>query len=441
MNAVSQDQVLFGQKGVAVGEGHPSLETLARWLAGELEHEDVLRELVPHLTGNCPVCRLNEEEIRRLQEESGHWSETVAVFETREAPELARLLEGRPHAEQMRLADENEDLHTWGLCQYLLKKTRETVFENPAEAVEKALVAIRLAGHLGEDYHPGWVLDLQARALAYLGNALRVTGELKAADYAFLRAEENLGRSGTGNIQMEAEVLSLRASLKLDQRLFGQAHESLDLALTLYRQAQDLAGIATVLLQKVKLVKAEGNIDASIKLLREALGEIEAANQPRLHAYALQSLLASLTLIGRNEEATELLPSVREIFRDTAEPIDWLRLRWTEASIAQGLGRTAEAEVAYREVQGKFLELRKSYDAALVSLDLATLLAEEGRTEELKGIAAEILPVFESREVQQEATAALLLFQRACAEEKATVGLVRQIAAILRRDRRGDGGA
>ncbi|HEV7503936.1 MAG TPA: hypothetical protein VGS07_03410 [Thermoanaerobaculia bacterium] len=424
-----------------MGEGHPSLETLARWLAGELEHEDVLREVVPHLIETCSTCRLNEEEIRRLLEESGHWSETVAVFETREAPELARLLEGRPHEEQMRLAEENEDLHTWGLCQYLLKKTQETVFENPAEAVETAFLAIRLAGHLGEDYHPGWVLDLQARALAYLGNALRVTGELKAADYAFLRAEEKLGRSGTGNTKLEAEVLRLRASLKLDQRLFDQARENLNRSLTLYRQAQDLSGIAAILLKKVKLVKAEGDIDASIKLLREALGEIEAAKQPRLHAYALQSLLASLTLAGRNEEAADLLPAVRELFRETAEPLDWLRLRWTEASIAQGLGRTGEAEAAYREVQRKFLELGKSYDVALVSLDLATLLAGQGRTEELKGIAAEILPVFESREVQQEATAALLLFQRACAEERATVELLRHIAAILRRDRRGNGGS
>ncbi len=416
-----------------MGERHPSLDTLARWLAGELEHEDVLREVVPHLTGNCTVCRRNEEEIRRLQHESGHWSETVAVFETREAPDLARLLEGRPHDEQMWLADENEDLHTWGLCQYLLKKTRETVFENPTEAVELALVAIRLSGHLGEGYHPGWVLDLQARALAYLGNALRATGELKAADFAFLRAEENLEKSGIGNTQIAAEVLRLKASLKLDQRLFGQAHTYLDRALTLYRQAQDLKGIATVLLKKVKLVKTQGEIDASIELLRGVLGEIAAAKQPRLHAYALQSLLASLTLAGRNEEAMDLLPSVREIFRETAEPLDWLRLRWTEASISQGLGRTVEAEAAYREVQGKFLELGKNYDVALVSLDLATLLAEQGRTEELRSLAAEILPVFESREVPQEALAALLLFQRACAEERATVELVRQIAATLRR--------
>ncbi|MEA2599700.1 MAG: MalT-like region [Acidobacteriota bacterium] len=422
-------------------EGHPSLETLARWLAGELEHEEVLQEVAPHLTENCLVCRRNEQEIRCLQKESGHWSETVAVFETRQAPELARLLEGHPYEEQMRLAEENEDLHTWGLCQYLLRKTREAVFEDPARAVETALVAIRLAGHLGDTYHPGWVLDLRARAYAYLGNGLRVLGELKAADHALLRAEENLRRSGTGNAQIEAEVLSLRASLKLDQRLFGQARELLDRSLALYRQSEDFVGVATAILQKVKLVKSEGDIDGSIRLLREGLAEIETARQPRLRAYALQSLLASLTLAGRNKEAADLLPSVQALFQESAEPLDWLRLRWTEASIVQGLGRTDEAEAAYREVQGKFLEMRKSYDAALVSLDLAALLAGQGRTEELKTLAAEILPVFESREVHREAMASLLLFQQACAEERATLELIQQIASALRRDRRGNGGS
>ena len=92
-------------------------------------------------------------------------------------------------------------------------------------------------------------------------------------------------------------------------------------------------------------------------------------------------------------------------------------------------------------MQGKFLEMRKSSDAALVSLDLAALLAGQGRTEELKVLAAEILPVFESREVHREAMASLLLFQQACAEERATLELIQQIAAALRRDRRGNGGS
>ena len=115
----------------------------------------------------------------------------------------------------------------------------------------------------------------------------------------------------------------------------------------------------------------------------------------------------------------------------------WRRFAVLGDSIAQGLGRSGEAEPIYREVQGKFLELGKSYDAALVSLDLARLLAAEGCTDDLKRLAAELMPVFESRDVHREAIVALLIFQRACEEERLTVELVQQLAAYLRRERRG----
>jgi len=422
-----------------VGEDHPSIETLARWLAGELEHEDVLREVVPHLTGSCPVCKLQEEEIRLLQEESGHWSETVAVFETREAPELARLLEGRPHEEQIRMVEENEGLHTWGLCQYLLKRVREEVFTDPTKAVETALVAIRLTKHLRDTYHPGWVLDLRARAYAYLGNALRVRGELKAADYAFLRAEECLEQGGTGNPRLEAEIVSLKASLRLDQRQFQETLGLVDRTIHCYRLAASPDGIAKALLQKAKLFKEWGDLDSAIRALQSE--EVNRIQDSRLRAVASHDLLCCLISTSRLDEAERLLPAVHASYAGVAGPLDWARLRWTEGELAQGLGRTDEAEIAYREVQGKFLELGKSYDAALVSLDLGALLAGQGRTEELKTLAAEILPVFESREVHREAMAALLLFHQACSEERATRELIQQIAAALRRERRGNGGS
>ena len=53
-------------------DDHPSLETLARWLAGELAHEQVVRELAPHFLRSCPACREMREEIDRLLAESGH---------------------------------------------------------------------------------------------------------------------------------------------------------------------------------------------------------------------------------------------------------------------------------------------------------------------------------------------------------------------------------
>jgi hypothetical protein len=70
---------------------------------------------------------------------------------------------------------------------------------------------------------------------------------------------------------------------------------------------------------------------------------------------------------------------------------------------------------------------------ALVSLELAHLYAEQGRTEDLKRISAEMLPIFASRNIHREALAALAFFQKAVDTEKATAELVANVAAYLRR--------
>ncbi|HYU34948.1 MAG TPA: tetratricopeptide repeat protein [Thermoanaerobaculia bacterium] len=416
---------------------HPSLETLARWLAGELEHEEVLREVAPHLVASCPVCQRLRDEIRRLQAESGHWNEVVAVLETREAPALAAALEERTHEERMRLAAEDEALHTWGLCRYFLRASREAIFQDPAHAVDLARLAVRLSAHLSEAYHSDWIRDLRARAYAQLGNAQRVLGELKGAEHASLRAEECLDASGTGDLSLRAEVFGLKASLRLDQRRFEEAGDLLDRSLALFREVKDVHGAAKALLKKARLLYVQEDFQQAISLLRQSEPEIEQAGDIHLSARTRQNLLTYLTLAGRHEEADQLLPELRSLFRDIAEPLDWIKLRWAEASIAQGLGRPAEAETLYREVRSDFLSLEKGYDAALVSLDLAALLAEQGRFAELKPLAAEIVAAFGARGVDREALASLLLFQQACTEERVTLEMIRGLAVDLRRSRPG----
>src|SRR5262249_23065313 len=62
-------------------ETHLSVETMARWLARDLDHEEVLARVVPHLLAACPSCRASYEEVLRLKQEFEHWDERVAVLE------------------------------------------------------------------------------------------------------------------------------------------------------------------------------------------------------------------------------------------------------------------------------------------------------------------------------------------------------------------------
>ncbi|MFL6237532.1 MAG: hypothetical protein ACJ76N_30710 [Thermoanaerobaculia bacterium] len=420
-------------------DSHLTEETLAKWLSGTLEHDEVLRLVVPHFLARCPVCRERHAEILRLQKEVGHWDPETAVTEGRQAPELWARLDGRPYAEQLREVEESEDLHAWGLCQLVLQKSREATFSDPARGVELANLALRIVRHLGKAYDPNWVTDLRARCFAHLGNARRVLGELRSAEDAFVKAEDCLARSTSGNVEARAEVLDLKSSLRRAQRRLDEALDLVDRALALYREAGEEHGIGKSLLKRAKILEEGGDFAGAIDELRRASEEIDPAREPQLVAYSRFNLLSCLAWAERFEDAETLLPEVRAVSEGVGQPLDLVRLRWIEGLIHLGLGRRGPAEAAFREVQGEFLDRQMGYDAALVSLDLARLYAQEGCTEDLKRLAAEMMPVFQSRDVHREAILALLMFQRACEEERLTVDLVRQLSAYLRRERRGNG--
>lgn len=426
-------------EGERVDEAHLSLESLAKLLSGGMNYDELLGQVVPHLLERCPACRETHREILRMQEEVRHWNEEVVVTEGLEAPELWERLAGLSYEEQVRGVQEETELQTWGLCQLLLKKSREAGFEDPTTAVNLANLAVKISCRLGDVYHPDWVQDIRARALAHLGNAWRVLGELRSADDAFRFAESCL-EQGTGDPRLQAEILGLQSSLRRAQRRLDEALTLLDTALSLYKISGDAQGVGTSLLKKAKILEEKGSFGRAIALLIKRGAEFVAAPDPRLHAYARFNLLVLLTVAERYEEAERLLPEVRGLVGTLDEPLSLVRLHWTEANIASGLGRSAEAEAGFTEVQGAFVERGMAYDAALVSLDLALLYLRERRIPELKRLAAGMVKLFEAQGVQREAIGALYLFQRACEEERLTVKIVNRLAEVLRREKpaRGD---
>lgn len=353
-----------------------------------------------------------------------------------QAPELWERLAGRPYPEQLQEIEADEDLHIWGLCQLLLSKSQEAIFSEPARAVDLANLALKVVRHLGEAYDPSWVMDLRARCFAYLGNARRVLGELRSAEDAFAKAESCLARGATGNLAAEAEILDLKSSLRRAQRRFHEALDLVDRARALYQEAGDNHGVWKTSLQQAKILEEEGHFSEAIGILSQISKEVDAAKEPRLFLYSKFNLLSCLIAAERFEEAERLLPEIRSLVRERAQPVDLVRLHWMEGLIDLNAGRLGPAEAAFRDVQREFLSRGMGYDAALVSLDLARLYAQEGCTDDLKKLASELMPVFESRDVHREAIVALLMFQRACEEERMTVEMIREVAAFLRRERR-----
>jgi tetratricopeptide (TPR) repeat protein len=322
------------------------------------------------------------------------------------------------------------------LCDLLLDRSREAGFTDPGTAVELADLAVVVSGRLdAEHYGEALVEDAKARAWGHLANAFRITNDLRQAEEALRKAEEHHERGGE-DAYLGAEILGFKSSLRNAQGRHMEAAALLDPAIRIYREAKDRHREGRTIIKKASSLSYAGRNAHAIRLVRRGLAKIDIFEEPRLLVFARHNLIGYLNEVGRHEEALRSLSETRGLYLQLGERSTLVRLRWLEGKILRELGRTDEAEAAFREVRDELIGLGLGLDAALVSLDLAMILLERGDSGELKRLAAEMIPVFESRDDHQKALAAFLLFQKAAEAEQVTLGLLQEMATSLEQTRR-----
>jgi len=176
-----------------------------------------------------------------------------------------------------------------------------------------------------------------------------------------------------------------------------------------------------------------GRSEDCVSILMKAIELIDPERDPRLLLCTRHNLVFVLAELGRFPEAQRLYRDARPLYRSFNEPWVQNRRRWVRGKIAKGLGQLHQAETRFLAARDGFVAEGVPYDTALVSLELALLYAEQGRTGELKRLAAEMVPIFASRHIHREALAALAFFRQAAEAETAGAELVARIAAYLRR--------
>jgi hypothetical protein len=216
---------------------HLSIETMARWLGGELDPETVQEILLPHLLAVCPACRTTHDQLDRLVRDSHHWNPAMALSESREVPALWARLEALPFEEQLRLVQEDETLQLWMLCRWLAERSLEAAPDQPRAAVLLSSLSLAVCAHLDPAYDLDWVADLNAECLACAAHARRAGGDLDGAENAFDEARAAHAKSGTGSLLVAAVIDRLEALLRRDQRRFPEALLLLDRAWVVYTSA------------------------------------------------------------------------------------------------------------------------------------------------------------------------------------------------------------
>lgn len=364
-------------------------------------------------------------------------SELQAAYQKERAAAKGLVAELMRHpAERQRILVANHPrFHTWGVFEHLIETSREVTSNDPRLAEELGKLALDLSEHLDTSvYGAEAIEDLRARAWAYIGNAHRVRFELREAQDAFDRALLHL-RRGTREPWELAVWLDLKASLLRAQRRFDEAMNLLKRALVLFLAVGDRHRAGRTLIGMDHVLYCAGKPEKGIPLLYRALDLIDPEQDPRLLFSAKHNLIDNLADVGRHMEAQRLLMQTRALYRRFDEPAFRNRRRWVAGKIARGIGQPQAAEELLLKARAGFQEQDASYEVALVSLELAGLYADQGRTAEMKRLAEEMVPIFSSRQIHREALAALGLWCQAVKTETAGAELAAQVASTIRRGR------
>lgn len=353
---------------------------------------------------------------RERSEAESSWRELMPLSQ----PQRLALVEGEPR------------FQSWGLFEMLVEiASRE--LERPQEALELLKLALAIADQLDTGrYGLGSVEAAKSRAWVYVGNALRILSDYRAADRAFTEAEEHLSRSWLDPLD-EALVYEYKASLRRAQDRFGEAVDLLDQAIVLYREVNEPHFQGRSLITKGLVLQYAGETAQAEEAFRSGLFLIQPAAGPRLVVSAHHGLIHCAHDNGRYAEARALIQESRPLWNQVGSRLDLLRLRWLEGKVALGLGQLQIAEQAFVEVRDEFIAADIAHDAALASLNLAEIYLRQGRLAEVKYLTAEILPIFRSRDVHRETLTALLYFQQAAELEQITLSMVQDMATYLKK--------
>ncbi|HVT56762.1 MAG TPA: helix-turn-helix transcriptional regulator [Thermoanaerobaculia bacterium] len=346
------------------------------------------------------------------------------------AAELWEDFAGLAPRERQLLLARARDYRSWPLVERLCS---ESVSAAPADlktAARLADLALEVARALGEDAASR--SRAQGYAWAFIANARRVSGDLHGADRAFSRGLL-LWRAGARSALPfdEIRLLDLEASLRRGQRRFAESLALLDQALA---QAPRGEAAARLLLNKSATLDQQGDAEGAMAALREAASQAGVGSEPRLLWGIQFNLAACLCHLGRYGDAAALLPVIRVRAAGFKNRHDLARTFWLMGRVAAGHGRRDEAGEAFTGARTIFISEEMPLDVALVNLDLALLLLEEGKTAEIQPLAREAAELCRACGVGREALGALELLARG-KEGDDLQALALRIVALLERAR------
>lgn len=298
------------------------------------------------------------------------------------------------------------------IIELLLDESFASRYRDLDRMIELAQIAHQAAERLDAGiYGECVVADLRARAWAELGNAYRVCDDINGAQEALEQALVWL-RKGGESLRTTTRVANLAASLFSDQGRFADACEILGEVQLVheYRGEDHLAGRS--LISQGLYLAYDHKPEQGILLMCDGLLRLDPVSDPKLKVISFHALAHNLVEVGRFRKARMLLWHIRPVYQQDGDHLSLVRLRWLEGRICSGLDDLPMAEEHFQYSRREFEKCGQHYDCALVSLDLAMLWLRQGRREETRQLALELINYFRALGIAREAAASLIVYRQ-----------------------------
>jgi tetratricopeptide (TPR) repeat protein len=442
---------------------HPGVDDFRNFLKGTSRSADA-SQIVRHLLGNCSACRAQLLETgwdskrlerlvylasSRLEEPprvNGYNYDAAfakadraltAFFAPTQPSDISaeKLLDeiaSLPHEEQLRLVSAGGRFANVHFVQYLIDCGHMARYQDPERLLHLTEVALRAAEACTGETSGGELrlADLRARAWGYYANSLRVCGQLKEAEEAFAQGTQECGK-GTGDPLLRARLCEHKASLRIHQRRFEEAIELADAAGQIYREIGDSHSLATALIQKAHANVLAGQPEIAVDLINQAIPLIDCESDPHLLLAACHNLVRCYIDLARPEQALSIYAETQDLYQELSVPLIQLRAKWQEGQLLRDVGHLQQAEAKLLEAHKGFLDRGLTYEAAVLSLDLAALYLKMGSIQEVRQTATAAVPIFRSLGVDRDALASLLQLQQVADQEQQAMELIRFLNARI----------
>ncbi len=211
-----------------------------------------------------------------------------------------------------------------------------------------------------------------------------------------------------------AELLQRGAFVLADHGEFNRALALLKEAHTEYSDQNYLTGLGKALVDRGVVHSNKRDYAKSVQLFQRALEYLPARDLSlqRWWLSAYNGLAIAYRELGRLDLAEERILNAIESYGDAEDGIS-ARLHWQLGAILYRRDQEEHGEELLERARTVFLECENSVQSALVSLDLASMLLEQAKLDELSHLVKSMAPLLNQFRHNPIAEAALAEFFRA----------------------------